>query len=260
MDYLVITENDESDWEDKTGDSYHYPFKYRNIITEGSKVIYYKGKVRNDVYKSLRLDDKPHYFGTATIGKIKTHSNGKSLVAQIIDYKRFEKAIPFKNSSGYLEKIPSTKAGNYWRDGVRKIHRDNFDKIVSLAQVSSESLKSSLESYSDYHSTEIIEGAKKLTYSVKYERSKVNRDNAIKIHGYNCKVCDFNFKKVYGEIGEGFIHVHHVKPLYELDEEVVINPQTDLVPVCPNCHAMIHRFKDKVFTIDELKKFISKLK
>lgn len=258
MNFIVITENDESNWEDKTGDSYHYPFKYRNIITEGSKIIYYKGKVRNNKYKKLRLDDNPHYFGTATIGNIKIHSNGKSLVAQIIDYKRFEKAIPIKNSSGYLEDIPSTKTGNYWRDGVRKISQDNFEKIISLFQVSSESLKSALVSYSDYHSTEIKEGAKKLIYSVKYERSKANRDKAIRIHGYSCIVCDFNFKDFYGNVGEGFIHIHHVKPLYELDEETTIDPENDLVPVCPNCHAMIHRFKEKIFSVNELREMIKK--
>jgi 5-methylcytosine-specific restriction protein A len=52
--------------------------------------------------------------------------------------------------------------------------------------------------------------------------------------------------------------VHHVKPLYELDAEVVIDPVNDLVPVCPNCHAIIHRRKNIVISIDEMKQLYKK--
>lgn len=52
-----------------------------------------------------------------------------------------------------------------------------------------------------------------------------------------------NFKDKYGEVGEGYIQIHHVKPLYSLDEEIIIDPLTDLVPICPNCHSIIHRKK-----------------
>ena len=47
--------------------------------------------------------------------------------------------------------------------------------------------------------------------------------------------------KVYGEIAKGFIHVHHLIPLSEIKENYQVNPKTDLIPVCPNCHAMLHR-------------------
>ena len=90
-------------------------------------------------------------------------------------------------------------------------------------------------------------------YVTKYERNPRNRKGAIKIHGYKCMVCGFDFEKVYGEIGKGFIEVHHVKPLYDLDEEVVVNPETDLVCVCANCHRMIHKKKSTVLTIEELR-------
>jgi len=71
-------------------------------------------------------------------------------------------------------------------------------------------------------------------------------------------VCNINFRDSYGEIGEGFIHIHHVNPLHTLDEEVLIDPVKDLIPVCPNCHAMIHRKKDKVISIDELRHLYKK--
>jgi len=61
---------------------------------------------------------------------------------------------------------------------------------------------------------------------------------------------------VYGELGKGFIEIHHIKPLYSLNEEVEVNPQTDLLPLCPNCHRMIHRKRDKIMSVEELRKII----
>jgi predicted HNH restriction endonuclease len=68
--------------------------------------------------------------------------------------------------------------------------------------------------------------------------------------------CQFNFAEKYGDVGTGYIHVHHVKPVSELDEEVVVEPSTDLAVLCANCHAMIHRKKDQTLTLEELKKLI----
>lgn len=76
----------------------------------------------------------------------------------------------------------------------------------------------------------------------------------------NCYACGFNFEKVYGERGKEFIEVHHIKPLSTLDEEIEVNPKTDLVPLCANCHRMIHRRKDEILSMDELKEIIDKYK
>jgi len=98
-----------------------------------------------------------------------------------------------------------------------------------------------------------IEGNQKYYFGKRYERDAKNRKMAIKIHGLNCYVCNFNFEKVYGERGKDFIEVHHLKPLSTLGEAVEINPETELVPLCANCHRMVHRRKDNVLSIDELK-------
>ena len=89
-----------------------------------------------------------------------------------------------------------------------------------------------------------------LSYLV--ERNPKLRQQALDIHGYSCSICGFNFLERYGEIGRGFIHVHHVNPLSQTGEQIV-DPKTDLVPVCPNCHSMIHRDKNHILTIEELK-------
>jgi 5-methylcytosine-specific restriction protein A len=85
------------------------------------------------------------------------------------------------------------------------------------------------------------EGQASYFYSKKYERNPKNRLAAIKIHGCRCACCGFDFEKVYGKRGTGFIEIHHNKPLHSLDEEIVINPLTDFSPVCSNCHRIIHR-------------------
>ncbi|RXN73701.1 hypothetical protein D0Z62_07820 [Providencia rettgeri] len=109
------------------------------------------------------------------------------------------------------------------------------------------------------NSNEYVEGAKKQIIVNSYERDREARNKAIEIHGVNCLVCGMNFESVYGEIGIGFIHIHHLKPLYTIDEEYSVNPEIDLVPVCPNCHAMLHRNKE-MLSIEELKNLIQKNK
>ncbi|MBD3662604.1 HNH endonuclease [Sulfitobacter sp. TSTF-M16] len=56
-----------------------------------------------------------------------------------------------------------------------------------------------------------------------------------------CAVCDFDFAAFYGSLGEGFMHVHHLDPISEARSSRIVSPEFELVPVCPNCHSMIHR-------------------
>lgn len=85
------------------------------------------------------------------------------------------------------------------------------------------------------------EGKARLVTSKTYERSRQAREKCLQEHGYQCCICEFDFEATYGELGKEYIHVHHIKPLSEIDEKYEVNPVKDLVPVCPNCHAMIHR-------------------
>lgn len=66
-----------------------------------------------------------------------------------------------------------------------------------------------------------------------------------------------NFEEKYGEIRRGFIHVHFFIPISSVGENYVIDPINHLVPVCPNCHNMLHR-KDPPFSPEELKTKIKK--
>lgn len=96
------------------------------------------------------------------------------------------------------------------------------------------------------------EGAKKQITVNAIERNGKARKACIAHYGAICAVCELDFGQVYGELGEGFIHVHHRVPISEVGEEYTVDPIKDLIPVCPNCHAMIHRVNPPK-EIDELR-------
>ncbi len=85
------------------------------------------------------------------------------------------------------------------------------------------------------------EGSTKTISVNVYERNPKARKKCIEHYGDSCTICSFNFGTVFGELGEGFIHVHHLKPLSEIKGSYNLDPITDLRPVCPNCHSMLHR-------------------
>ena len=101
----------------------------------------------------------------------------------------------------------------------------------------------------------LYEGALVKVMANKYERNQKARKECVAKKGYKCLVCGCDFEKAYGEIGKGFIHVHHVVPISSIGQEYELNVDTDLVPVCPNCHYMMHR-KDPPYTVEEMKKIM----
>ena len=99
------------------------------------------------------------------------------------------------------------------------------------------------------------EGVAKVTRTIRYERDRRNRAAAIAIHGTACLACGLEFGRVYGEVADGFIEVHHTVPLAKAGEDYIVNPAKDLVPLCPNCHAVAHR-RDPPLTVDEIRELL----
>lgn len=257
----VIAENDESKWSDETGLLYHFPKQYRAILSEGTSVLYYKGKMTNKAFGNERLSANPHYFGVARIGSIHADKNSTKgdLFAVIEDFRAFESAVPNKVGGIYLEPIPTKLKDNYWRNGVRAIDQTVFDSICSLAvlragQINDYVLNDNEQAFETTFTG--IEGKKITYFGVRYERSPKLRRQAIAIHGVACNVCGFDFEKAYGEHAKGFIHVHHVKPISEFDEDQVVDPVTDLITLCANCHAAVHKRSDQMLSVEQLKKIL----
>lgn len=102
---------------------------------------------------------------------------------------------------------------------------------------------------------EYSEGKTKKVLVNSYERNPVARKKCIEHFGLNCQVCNFNFEEKFGDLGKDFIHVHHKIDISTIGNEYSVNPLTDLIPVCPNCHSMLHKRKP-AYSISELKAMI----
>jgi len=98
----------------------------------------------------------------------------------------------------------------------------------------------------------LMEGALRRVMANRFERNAAARDRCIAHYGARCVVCDFSFGDAFGEVAEGFIHVHHLTLVADARVRYEINPVRDLRPVCPNCHAMLH-LQDPPLTIKELR-------
>ncbi len=100
------------------------------------------------------------------------------------------------------------------------------------------------------------EGAARKILTTKYERSPINRALCLAAKGYSCSVCGMNFQQTYGELGREYIHVHHAVPVSKMGENYLVDPLKELFPVCPNCHAMLHR-TDPPMSIEELRTLLT---
>ena len=103
----------------------------------------------------------------------------------------------------------------------------------------------------------VVEGKPRLAYVTTYERSAVNRAACIAARGDKCLACGFDFGKVYGAAGTGFIEVHHAIMVSQMGGGRLVDPTRDLVPLCSNCHSITHR-RDPPYTLDELREMMGK--
>jgi predicted restriction endonuclease len=144
------------------------------------------------------------------------------------------------NNLGYVDTI----------DGITEIHKSHFagTKIIVFDE-----------------NILIAEGRKKTFTTQVYERSKLLRDKAVEQYSQNgrikCEACGFDFHMKYGEIGEGYIEIHHQKPLFQYEgtdfSKFMEDALRNVIPVCSNCHRIIHRRKDMPLTIEELRKLLT---
>jgi hypothetical protein len=103
-----------------------------------------------------------------------------------------------------------------------------------------------------------VEGQKTEVLITKHERSRKNRMLCLAHFGYKCQVCKFDFGESYGETARDFIHVHHIERVSD-SGPTVVNPIKDLVPLCPNCHAVAH-LKTPPYLPEEIREFRKRVK
>jgi 5-methylcytosine-specific restriction enzyme A len=102
---------------------------------------------------------------------------------------------------------------------------------------------------------QLSEGLKKTVTVNTYERNSRARHLCIKHWGTKCSACGFDFESIYGNLGSGYIHVHHLIPVSQIGKSYKIDPVNDLRPICPNCHAMVHA-KNPPLSISELQEIM----
>jgi 5-methylcytosine-specific restriction protein A len=91
----------------------------------------------------------------------------------------------------------------------------------------------------------------------RYEHSPDARRVCVAHHGTSCAACGFSFEIAYGEIGKDFIPVHHLVPVSQLGSGYELDPITDLVPLCANCHAMAHHGVRTPRSVAELRRIMA---
>lgn len=166
-----------------------------------------------------------------------------------------EEGVSRTNSEHALTGLPAGKKGR----------RTNWDMVSKYLPVSKEKhlLECQTILLTEYGlpgelvGNSFLEGSLRKVVVNSYERSPQARRKCLNYYGAVCVICDFDFAKVYGDIAQGFIHVHHLKPLSEIGEQYELDPIADLRPICPNCHAVIH-LGGETRSIDEVRGLLQK--
>jgi 5-methylcytosine-specific restriction protein A len=198
------------------------------------------------------IRDVKQIGGLATAKKIlnkgASGSSGKGLQT-LIDHGRADLSLEACVVSPRFATLFTQKERNEAQSRLDAIPSHGFRRRVPASKIRIDDLDENLK---------WREGASQQVLINAYERNEKARKACITKYGVRCAACNMTFAKVYGEIGKGFIHVHHIKPLAGIRQEYEIDPIKDLVPVCPNCHAMLHTH-DPPLSVEELREILSEM-
>ncbi len=153
----------------------------------------------------------------------------------------------------YIRAAVTTKKGRPWR-GTRHAMGYELELWELLKDME---VHASLNRSNPAYDVQYSEGDRYSVQLDQHERSVAARAACLAHHGYNCAVCGMNFETFYGQVGHQYVQVHHLKPIS--DGNRVTDPILDLIPVCANCHAMLHR-KDPPIGVDELRATVFNLR
>ncbi|NLG14682.1 MAG: hypothetical protein GX561_10855 [Lentisphaerae bacterium] len=70
-----------------------------------------------------------------------------------------------------------------------------------------------------------------------------------------CEICGFDFGKRYGDEFADKMHIHHLIEISSVGNEYEVNPIEDLIPICPNCHLVVHN-KRPAYTPGEIREML----
>ncbi len=187
-------------------------------------------------------------YQNTTIGGYSGEGHGAKTTKRL--FKWFKKVEPSSSEYDQLK----DKLEKYGRSLRKKIGKKTFKRTGGIYILS--------EEYSTFNYPDEVEGAGYAEGAMKqvsvnaYERSVKARFECISYYGNSCYVCGFDFSEVYGsDLGADFIHVHHLVDFACIGKEYTVDPIEDLRPLCPNCHAMVHKKKPAMHP-DKLRKIV----
>jgi predicted HNH restriction endonuclease len=175
-------------------------------------------------------------------------------VLRSVEVNRKSTDVPFENFR--LLKTTIRKSRLKKSDGTSL----NLNFIRPYAICATPKILAKLPTYDDSYfrigeQEEFLEGESIRVAVNRYEREQDARAECIRLHGLSCVVCRMNFLSTYGVVAKGVIHVHHLNPMRHGRRRT--DPKKDLVPVCPNCHAVIH-LKNPPYEIAKVRKLLSR--
>jgi hypothetical protein len=157
------------------------------------------------------------------------------------------KIPPLKKQDPTIASIPALKGGPV--ASVYDISDEDAERLLSAARGAKAARRLTAEeidvdiTYPEGAMTEIPVNA--------YERNAAARRACLRHWGTSCVVCKKDLGQVYGGRAHGLIHVHHIVPLASIRKSYRVNAIRDLRPLCPDCHAVIHR--GSPMTVEELR-------
>ena len=218
-------------------DLYWYISQNWNNIQRGDEVFIYTG------------DEDRGIIGYATVREVEQRPDGWCIIPQF----NLERSLALLDHP-----IPAAIVRD-WIPVLRKnpINLAPFEESLQahLPWTSRNAVTDSILAEEIVQPSGLVEGAVRSITVNAYERNPQARRQCIDAHGTTCCICGFSFGDVYGNVAEGFIHVHHLRPLSQVNGEYVVDPVKDLRPVCPNCHAVLH-LGGECRSIDEVKQMV----
>lgn len=173
----------------------------------------------------------------------------EGLTDEVPYYEEIYRQLGKRKGTGGDPFVQTLKVYIDWRKNLQA--RVPHVKVVAPAPMEEPHLVLSVE--------ELSEGAVREVVLEKIERSAEARKKCIQKFGYVCRVCGFDFAHVYGELGKNYIEVHHKKRLADQKGSHSVEGENDLVPLCANCHAMVHRYVPPL-GVEALKKILDEQK
>jgi len=176
-----------------------------------------------------------------------------------------QKVRNLKSHNTLTKKGLATYLSEYWAitTSGRKYLDDNEEVYDSLKSQGFKEEDISKQVDTDFKELVIEEGTIELKSIRQRKRSEKLREEKIKeIKAENkgkisCVVCDFDFSEKYDGHGQGYIEIHHLEPVsLGLTNQSLTEALKKVVPLCSNCHRMIHRDKNNLLSPEELRKIV----